>query len=289
VVAEVPTLKDLSVRDLLEAGLHFGHQTRRWNPKMKRYIFDKRNGIHVIDLSKSLLGIKAAAGFLSELALSGKSVLFVGTKKQAQNSVLEASTKAGQFHVTNRWLGGTLTNAVTVRRSVKRMQEIQQMEKDGVLAAMHKKEASSLRRELEKLNRGLSGIAGMAEAPGALIVIDILREANAVAEARRLGIPVVAIIDTNCDPDQVDYPIPGNDDAIRAIKLVCDVLGNAVKEAHDEYRRLAAEQSKKKKEDEEARKQAEETRKAAQKARAEAAAAKAGVKGEADDFDDREP
>ena len=271
-VASAPALKDLSVRDLLDAGVHFGHQTKRWNPKMKSYIFDKRNGIHVIDLSKGLLALKASAEFLYELALSGKNVLFVGTKKQAQDNVRETAERSKQFHVTNRWLGGTLTNSSTIRKSVRRMRDIQQMEKDGTLGSMHKKEAASLRRELEKLQRGLSGIAGMSELPGAMVVIDINREAIAVAEARRLNVPVIAIVDTNCDPELVDYPIPGNDDAIRAIKLVCDVLGDAVQRANAEYERVAAEKARKKQEEEDARKRAEEAKKAAQKAKAEAEA-----------------
>jgi small subunit ribosomal protein S2 len=267
--------KDLSVRDLLEAGLHFGHQTKRWNPKMKRYIFDKRNGIHVIDLSKSMLALKASADFLYEVVVNGRKVLFVGTKKQAQSSVRDAAGRSGQFHVTNRWLGGTLTNSVTIHKSVKRMREIEKMEKDGTLAKMHKKEASSARRELEKLQRVLSGIADMTDQPGALVVVDIIREANAVAEARRLGIPVIAIVDTNCDPEQVDYPIPGNDDAIRAIKLVFDFLADAVQKGNEEYKRVAVEQAARKQAEEEARKKAEEARRAAQKARAEAAEAAA--------------
>ena len=236
----------LTVRDLLDSGLHFGHQTKRWNPKMKPYIFDKRNGIHIVDITQSLELLETALGFVQDTVQAGKKVLFVGTKKQAQEVVKGAAEGAGMFYVTTRWLGGTLTNAVTIRRSVRRMKQIQTMSKNnnGVLS-VHKKEAAALRRELDKLEKNLSGIADMNEMPGALFVVDIMREANAVAEARTLGIPVVAIVDTNCDPDPVSYMIPGNDDSIRAIKVITDAVAKVAKNAVDEYARAAAEEHRK--------------------------------------------
>lgn len=231
----------VTVRDLLDAGLHFGHQTKRWNPKMKKYIFDKRNGIHIIDLTKSLQCLQTALEFVYQTSVSGKSVLFVGTKKQAQQVIKEAAQSCSQPFVVQRWLGGTLTNNVTIRRSIKRMREIEQLEQSGTMAQMHKKEASTMRHELDKLHRNLSGIADMAEMPGAVFVVDILREAIAVQEAKKLNIPVVAIVDTNCDPDPVNYVVPGNDDAIRGIKLVASAIAEAVKKGAGEYAKVAAE------------------------------------------------
>ncbi len=236
---------DIGIRDLLEAGLHFGHQTRRWNPKMKRFIFDKRNGIHVIDLAKSLVHLKDACKFIFDTVASGRKILFVGTKKQVKEVVEEVAKATGQFHVSNRWLGGTMTNTVTVRRSVKRMQDLEAMEKEGVFETLAKKEVARLRNELEKLQRNLSGIAQMDDLPGAVFVIDINRESIAVAEANKLKVPVVAIIDTNCDPDRVDYPIPGNDDAIRAVKLILGAVGAAIDKASREYEKVAAELARK--------------------------------------------
>lgn len=265
---------DVTIDDLLEAGLHFGHQTKRWNPKMKRYIFGARNGIYIIDLEQSLARLKGAQQFLYDLVVHGRKVLFVGTKKQAQEPVKEAALRLEQFSVTNRWLGGTLTNAQTVRRSVKRMRELEAMESEGKLNALaSKKEASMLRREHEKLLRNLAGIADMDQLPGAMVVIDVNRETNAVAEAKRLGIPVVALVDTNCDPDPIDYPIPGNDDAIRAIRLVIKALSDTIQEASNEYARIAAEEARRRavaeaeaaakaKKAEEERKQREKERKA---------------------------
>ena len=248
-MATTETPQELGVRDLLEAGLHFGHQTKRWNPKMKHFIFDKRNGIHVIDLAKSLVLLKEALAFLYDVSAAGRRVLFVGTKKQAQQVIKEAADRCGQFHVTTRWLGGTLTNSTTIRKRVARMRELEDMEKNEVLASMHKKEAARLRHELEKLRRTLSGVAGMDRKPGALFVIDINREAIAVAEANKLDIPVVAIVDTNCDPAPVDYIIPGNDDAIRAIKLVAGTVADTVQKASEEYTRIATELAQKKEEE----------------------------------------
>jgi small subunit ribosomal protein S2 len=237
--------QDVGVRDLLEAGLHFGHQTKRWNPKMKRYIFDKRNGIHIIDLSKSLVLLKQAMEFVNDVVLMGKSVLFVGTKKQAQQVIKTAAEQSGQHYVTNRWLGGTLTNSATISKSIKRMKEIEEIEKNNGFAEMHKKEASRLRRELEKLRRNLGGIADMDNLPGAMFVVDIGREAIAVAEANKLNIPVIAIVDTNCDPDKIDYVVPGNDDAIRAIKLIAGTIADTTSRAAAEYAKIAAERARK--------------------------------------------
>ena len=265
----VSSLTGLTLKDLLDSGLHFGHQTKRWNPKMKRYIFDKRNGIHIIDLTQTVTLIDEAAAFLRETALSGKKILFVATKKQAQEVVKEAAIACDQFHMTERWLGGTLTNNQTIRKSVKRMRQIEAMGRNnnGVLS-IHKKEASSLRRELDKLQKNLSGVADMENKPGALFIVDICREQNAIKEAARLGIPVVAVVDTNADPDPVDYVIPGNDDAVRGIKMIADAFAKIIKEANDEYSRIAAEQQRQK-DAEQANQDAQE--RAARKARKDAA------------------
>ena len=267
----------IGVSDLLEAGLHFGHQTKRWNPKMQRYIFGKRNGIHIIDLTKSLEHLRDALQFMYETAVSGRRILFVGTKKQAQEIIKETAEQCNQFYVSHRWLGGTLTNSETIRRSVKRMQEIEAIESDDNYAGLGKKEASSLRRELEKLRRNLSGVVGMDSYPGALFVVDINREAIAVAEANKLGIPVVAIVDTNCDPAPVDYVIPGNDDAIRAIRLICGALTGTIEKANAEYARVAAEIARREEEERqeaEAKRAEQEKANAAAKATEEAEAAK---------------
>ena len=241
----VSSLTGLSLQDLLDAGLHFGHQTKRWNPKMKRYIFDKRNGIHIIDLTQTVTLLDEAAEFLRDIALSGKKVLFVATKKQAQEVVKEAAISCDQHHMTERWLGGTLTNNQTIRRSVKRMRQIEAMGRNnnGVLS-VHKKEASSLRRELDKLQKNLGGVADMDNKPGAMFVVDICREQNAVAEALRLKIPIVALVDTNADPDPIHYVIPGNDDAVRGIKLIADAFAKVIKEAGEEFSRVAAERQR---------------------------------------------
>ncbi len=236
-------LTGVSLKDLLDAGLHYVHQTPRWNPKMKKYIFDKRNDIHIIDLTQTLPLLEKAAAFLRDTALAGKPILFVATKKQAQDVVKEAAESCGQFYMTERWLGGTLTNNQTIRRSIKRMNQIEAMGRNnnGQLS-VHKKEASSLRRELDKLQKNLTGIANLDKLPGAMFVVDVCRESIAVKEAARLGIPLVALVDTNADPDAIDYVIPGNDDAIRAIKLVVDSLAKVIKDANEEYKRVAAEQ-----------------------------------------------
>jgi len=237
-----PNKSGVALKDLLDAGLHFGHQTKRWNPKMKRYIFDKRNGIHIIDLTQTVTLIDEAAEFLRQTVLSGRKILFVATKKQAQEVVREAAEACGQFHMTERWLGGTLTNSQTVRKSVKRMRQIEAMGRNnnGVLS-IHKKEAANLRRELDKLQANLGGIAEMNNDPGALVIVDICREANAVKEAVRLGIPIVAIVDTNADPDPIDYVIPGNDDAVRGVKIIMDAFANAVKDASEQWAKAASE------------------------------------------------
>jgi len=241
----VSSLTGLTLQDLLDAGLHFGHQTKRWNPKMKRYIFDKRNGIHIIDLTQTVTLLDEAAAFLRDVAMSGKKILFVATKKQAQEVVKEAAIACGQHYMTERWLGGTLTNNQTIRRSVKRMRQIETMGRNnnGVLS-VHKKEASSLRRELDKLQKNLSGVADMDNKPGAIIIVDICREQNAVAEALRLKIPIVAIVDTNADPDPIDYVIPGNDDAVRGIKMIADAFAKVIKDAGETFARVAAERQR---------------------------------------------
>ncbi len=239
------SLTGLTIKDLLDAGLHFGHQTRRWNPKMKQYIFDKRNGIHIIDLTQTIGLLENAAAFLRDTVLEGKKILFVATKKQAQDVVKEAAESCGQFYMTERWLGGTLTNNQTIRRSIRRMRQIEAIGKNtnGEFSKF-KKEASNLRRELEKLQSNLSGIADMGAMPGAVVVFDVCRESIAVAEAKRLGIPVVAVVDTNADPDPIDYVVPGNDDAIRAIKLVADAFAKVVKDADEEWSRINAERER---------------------------------------------
>ena len=265
------TKDKVGIRDLLDAGVHFGHQTKRWNPKMKKYIFDKRSQIHIIDLVKTMALLRDARKFAEDSVLSGKSILFVGTKKQAQEVVKEAAVHCGQFYVTNRWLGGMLTNAVTLRRNVKRMREIEAMETSGSINDLPKKEITRLRHEFTKLNRNLVGVANMAELPGAMIVVDVKREAIAVAEARRLNIPVIAMVDTNCDPDPIQYVIPSNDDAIRAIKLVTGYLAEGIAKAHEAYVRKAAEAEKKRKAEEAKAREA----KAKAKSDAEAASAAA--------------
>lgn len=225
----------IGVKELLDSGVHFGHQTKRWNPKMKRFIFDARNGIYIIDLSKTVTALQEACDFLSKTVSKGGKVLFVGTKKQAQEAVKEAAKSAGQFYVTERWLGGTMTNLKTVRKSVARLKQIEKMDADGTITQYGKQEASALRREAARLFKNLDGIRSMDGHPAAMFVVDIKREHNAVAEARRLNIPIVAIVDTNCDPDLVDYPIPGNDDAIRSVRLILSVITQTITQARSEY------------------------------------------------------
>lgn len=221
----------VSIRELLEAGAHFGHQTSRWNPKMKKFIFEARNGIHIIDLQKTLSQVKIACEFLSDCVKGGRSVLMVGTKKQAKEIIKDAAQKCEVFWVTERWLGGTLTNLETIRRSVKRLKELEGLVADGTMDKLSKKESASLLRELKKLKKNLAGIQEMDRLPGALFVVDPNREKIAVEEARRLGIPIVALIDTNCNPDVVNYPIACNDDAIRTISLLVSKVEQSLLEA----------------------------------------------------------
>jgi len=218
------------MKELLEAGVHFGHQTKRWNPKMKKYIFGKRNGIYIIDLQKTLKCFREAAAFITDVASQGKNILFVGTKRQAQDAIYEEANRCGMFYVNNRWLGGTLTNFVTIRKSISRLKEVEAMLVEGSDAILTKKERIQLDREKSKLSKNLIGIKEMEELPDVLFVIDPKKEAIAVQEARKLGIPVVAIVDTNCDPDSISHVIPGNDDAIRAIKLFTGKMADAVLE-----------------------------------------------------------
>ncbi len=223
----------INMKELLEAGVHFGHQTRRWNPKMKPYIFGARNGIHIIDLQKTVSLFATANNFIVKTVADGYSLLYVGTKKQAHESIVEESERCGMFHVVNRWLGGTLTNFQTIRKSVGRLKELESMKNDGTLSRYTKKEALKMEKELVKLEKVLGGIKDMDELPGAVFIVDPKKENIAVKEARKLGIPVIAIADTNCDPDEIDYIIPGNDDAIRAIRLICSKIADACIEGHD--------------------------------------------------------
>ncbi len=218
----------ISMKQLLEAGVHFGHQKRRWNPKMAEYIFTERNGIYIIDLQKTVKKIEEAYFFVRDLAMNGEDVLFVGTKKQAQESIKEEAIRSEQYYVNVRWLGGTLTNFKTIRSRVDRLNQLIEMEQEGVFDVLPKKEVIKLKKEMEKLERYLGGIKGMEKLPGALFVVDPKKERIAVLEARKLKIPIVAIVDTNCDPDEVDYVIPGNDDAIRAIKLIAGKIADAI-------------------------------------------------------------
>ena len=220
----------ISMKQLLEAGVQFGHQTRRWNPKMKQYIFNERNGIYIIDLQKTVKKIEEAYMFLRDLAAEGKTVLFVGTKKQAQESIEQEAKRCEMFYVNQRWLGGMLTNFKTIQTRIARLKKIEQMEEDGEFDLLPKKEVIGLKAEQEKLEKNLGGIKEMKKLPAALFVVDPRKEHIAVAEARALHIPIVAIIDTNCDPDEVDFPIPGNDDAIRAVKLIAGKMADAVLE-----------------------------------------------------------
>ena len=218
----------VAMKQLLEAGVHFGHQTRRWDPRMAEYIFQARNGIHIIDLQKTSKKLDEAYAFIKEQAEEGKTILFVGTKKQAQDCVKEAAEKSGMFYVNERWLGGTLTNFKTIRKRIERLKELETMQEDGTFDVLPKKEVILLKKEMEKLEKNLGGIKEMNEIPNVLFVVDPKKEHIAIKEARKLGLPIVGLVDTNCDPNDVDYVIPGNDDAIRAVKLVTDVLANAV-------------------------------------------------------------
>ena len=218
----------VAMKQLLEAGVHFGHQTRRWDPKMAEYIFQARNGIHIIDLQKTSKKLDEAYAFLKEQAEAGKTVLFVGTKKQAQECVKEAAEKCGMYYVNQRWLGGTLTNFTTIRKRIGRLLELEKMQEDGTFEVLPKKEVILLKKEMEKLEKNLGGIKEMTELPGVMFIVDPKKEKIGILEARKLGIPVVGLVDTNCNPQDVDYAIPGNDDAIRAVKLIADCMANAV-------------------------------------------------------------
>ena len=220
----------VAMKQLLEAGVHFGHQTRRWDPKMAEYIFQARNGIHIIDLQKTSKKLDEAYAFLKEQVEEGKTVLFVGTKKQAQDCMKEAAEKCGMYYVNQRWLGGTLTNFKTIRRRVERLKELERMQEDGTFDVLPKKEVILLKKEMEKLEKNLGGIRDMTEIPGVMFIVDPKKERIGILEAKRLGIPVIGLIDTNCNPEDVDYAIPGNDDAIRAVKLIADCMANAVVE-----------------------------------------------------------
>ncbi|MBN1823618.1 MAG: 30S ribosomal protein S2 [Endomicrobiales bacterium] len=223
-------MSNISMKALLEAGVHFGHQTRRWNPKMAKFIFGTRNKIHIVDLQKTVKELKKAYKFVRDSVIEGKTVLFVGTKKQAQVPLKEESQRCGAFFVCDRWLGGTLTNFETIKKSIARLNELNKMKNDGLFAVLSKKEVSQKEKERLRLEKSLEGIKDMKELPGLLFVVDPSEETTAVSEARKLKIPVVAICDTNCDPDIIDYPIPGNDDAIRAVKLFCSIVADAVLE-----------------------------------------------------------
>lgn len=233
----------ISMKKLLEVGVHFGHQTKRWNPKMAPYIFTSRNGIYIIDLQKSSKKIDDAYKAMNEIAAKGGKVLFVGTKKQAQDSVKEEAERAGAYYVNARWLGGMMTNFSTIRRRVSRLQQLRAMEEDGTFDLLPKKEVIKLRLEIEKLEKFLGGIKEMKQLPGALFIVDPRKERIAVAEAKKLGIPIVAIVDTNCDPDEIDYVIPGNDDAIRAVKLISATMANAIIEGREGQMGAAAQET----------------------------------------------
>ncbi len=230
----------VSMKQLLEAGVHFGHQTRRWNPKMAQFIFTERNGIYIIDLQKTVRKLEEAYNFVRDIAMEGQSLLFVGTKKQAQEAIREEAERVEMFFVNARWLGGMLTNFKTMRRRVDRLNQLKKMEEDGTFEMLPKKEVIKLRGEIQKLVKYLGGVKDMNRLPGALFIVDPRKERNAIAEARKLGVPIVAIVDTNCDPDEIDYPIPGNDDAIRAIKLISQTMANAVLEGRQGQQGAAA-------------------------------------------------
>ncbi len=240
----------VSMKQLLEAGVHFGHQTRRWNPKMAEYIFTERNGIYIIDLQKTVKKLDEAYNFIRDISMEGKSVLFVGTKKQAQDSVKEEAERAGAYYVNARWLGGMLTNFSTIKTRIARLKQLRAMSEDGTFDLLPKKEVIKLKLEIEKLEKFLGGIEDMRGVPGALFIVDPRKERIAVAEAKKLGIPIVAIVDTNCDPDEVDYVIPGNDDAIRAVKLIAGAMADAIIEGNEGKMGAAAAEEKESEEDE---------------------------------------
>ena len=224
----------VTMKNLLESGVHFGHQVKRWDPRMKKYIFAERNGIHIIDLQKTITAIREAYEAVRKTTASGKSILFVGTKKQAQQTITKEAERCGMFYVNNRWLGGMLTNFSTIKKSLARLKRIEKMENDGTFDSLTKKEVAVLQKEKAKLEKNLGGIKEMKDLPGIIFIIDTRKETIAISEARRMGIPIVAVVDTNCNPEGIDYPIPGNDDAIRSISLVTQIIANAVIEADNE-------------------------------------------------------
>jgi small subunit ribosomal protein S2 len=234
-----------TIKELLEAGVHFGHQVKRWHPKMKKYIFGEKNGIYIIDLQKTMKGLEDAYNFIKDVASTGAPILFVGTKKQSQDAIQEEAKRSGSFYVNQRWLGGMLTNFYTIKKSIEKLKKIESMKEDGTLERLPKKEVAALEKERAKLEKNLLGIKDMPSIPGAIFIVDPKKERIAVAEARKLSIPIVAIVDTNCDPDEVDYVIPGNDDAIRAIKLITSKIADAVIEGREAYSKVMAEESEK--------------------------------------------
>jgi small subunit ribosomal protein S2 len=234
-----------AMKELLEAGVHFGHQVKRWHPKMKKYIFGERNGIYIIDLQKTVKGLEDAYNFIKNVAMTGAPTLFVGTKKQSQDAIQEESTRAGAYYVNHRWLGGMLTNFSTIKKSIEKLKKIETMKEDGTLDLLTKKEAAAIEKEGGKLDKYLSGIKEIPSLPGALFIVDPKKERIAVAEAKKLSIPIVAIVDTNCDPDEIDYVIPGNDDAIRAIKLITSRIADAVIEGKEALSKSIAEEEEK--------------------------------------------
>ncbi len=232
--SEEENLSVVAMKNLLESGVHFGHQTKRWDPRMKKFIFAERNGIHIIDLQKTIVNVRVAYDMIRDQVKNGKSVLFIGTKKQAQQAIEREAKRCGMFYVNQRWLGGMLTNFKTIKKSIHRLKKIEKMEVDGTFDSLTKKEVSKLNKEKAKLEKNLGGIKEMKDLPGAVFIIDTRKETIAVAEAKRMGIPIVAVVDTNCDPTDIDYPIPGNDDAIRAISLFTEIVANAVIDADNE-------------------------------------------------------
>lgn len=234
-----------AMKELLEAGVHFGHQVKRWHPKMKKYIFGERNGIYIIDLQKTVKGLEDAYNFVKNVTMSGAPVLFVGTKKQSQDAIKEEAGRAGAFYVNQRWLGGMLTNFSTIKKSIEKLKKIETMKADGTMDLLPKKEVAAIEKERAKLEKNLSGIKDMTRFPGALFIVDPKKERIAVAEAKKLSVPLVAIVDTNCDPDEIDYVIPGNDDAIRAIKLITSKIADAIIEGKDALAKTKAEEAEK--------------------------------------------
>jgi small subunit ribosomal protein S2 len=229
-------MTNISMKQLLEAGVHFGHQTRRWNPKMARYIYGERNGIYIVDLQKTVKKLKEAIKFVRDLAAAGEKMVFIGTKKQAKDAIQEEATRCGEYYVNQRWLGGTLTNFQTIKKTIARMKDLQRMSEDGSLDKLPKKEKMLSLKELAKMEKSIGGIKTMTNLPGAVFIVDTKKEHNAILEARKLSIPIVGIVDTNCDPDEVDYIIPGNDDAIRAVRLIVSLMADAVLEGKEALR-----------------------------------------------------